>query len=363
MFPVIKEVLTKITNADFEAYIVGGYVRDYLMNMNSIDVDICTNAKPKDIFDIFKEYAVLGDEYGCVTIKYKKITFQITTYRKDIKYNEHRKPVKIAYVDSLSKDIERRDITINSLCMDSEGNIIDLLGGKADVDNKIIKVIGNPFQKLKEDPLRIMRVIRFATRLNFTLDKNTEKAIYKSAKFVKKLSYERKMEELIKILTSSNIKYGIELLVKYKLDKYLEISGIKDIKITNDIIGILSQLNIENIYPMSKNQKYQIKAIKMIKNTDILDNYNLYKNGPYLSGVAALISGLNHSEVNLKYDNLPIKTPSDINIKSEEICLLLNKKPDAWLKDIIVTLEKAIIYGELNNNYEEIKKFLLNMEG
>lgn len=122
----IKEILEMITNKGFKAYVVGGYVRDYLRKIKSIDVDICTNARVKELMEIFKDYKITSLEYGNILLETKDYLFEITTFRKDIDYINNRKPI-IEYVDTLEEDITRRDFTVNSICMDKDGKIIDLL--------------------------------------------------------------------------------------------------------------------------------------------------------------------------------------------------------------------------------------------
>ena len=164
----IKEILNKIEDKGFKAYVVGGYVRDFLRKVKSSDVDICTNARVKDLIEIFKDYKVTSLEYGNILLETKDYLFEITTFRKDIEYINNRKPI-IEYVNTLEEDVVRRDFTVNSICMDKNGKIIDLLNGKKDLNKKIIRSIGDPDFKIKQDSLRILRSIRFASVLNFKI--------------------------------------------------------------------------------------------------------------------------------------------------------------------------------------------------
>ena len=134
-------VLKKITDNNFRAYIVGGYPRDIYMNRQSIDVDICTNATPKDLNEIFKGSILPKQEYGGVTVIVNNIRFEITTFRKDIKYLNNRKPIEIEYVDNLLDDLKRRDFTMNTMCIYSNGNLIDLLDVKMCYLNKIFFIL------------------------------------------------------------------------------------------------------------------------------------------------------------------------------------------------------------------------------
>lgn len=243
----VKYILTSLNDNGYEAYIVGGYVRDYLLNIKSDDYDICTSAKEDDLKKLFN---IVECNYGSCKINYNDKIYEVTTFRKDINYLNNRKPEKIEYVDNLSEDLQRRDFTINTICMDKEGNIIDLLDGKKDIDNKIIKVVGDTDLKIKEDALRILRAVRFATTLNFRLDDDLYKAIKKYGYLVKNLSFYRKRQELDKIFLSDNIDYGIQLLKELGLDEYLEIK--LDFKKT-DLLGIWAQINNMN-YPFTKNE-------------------------------------------------------------------------------------------------------------
>ena len=355
MYEKAIKVLNELTQHGYEAYIVGGYPRDFLLNRESFDIDICTNAKPKEIKDIFKDSIVSKAEYGSVTVIYHKIRFEITTFRKDLEYENHRIPTKIKYIGSLANDLKRRDFTINTICIDSNGNIIDLLNAKDDLENKTIKMVGNPKYRLKEDILRILRAIRFSTILDFDLDDELKKYIKKYGYLLKDLSYFRKKEELDKIFLSVNALKGIKLIKELNLDKYLELSNLDSLKMTSSIIGVWAQLNVENIYIFNNTEKEQMKQIKELLEKDI-NNYNLYKYGLYISSVVAEIKGLDKKELSKKYNDLPIRNRKDINIKADEICNLLNKKAGPFLKEIFNDLEINI----LNNGLENDKEILIN---
>ena len=155
------EILKIFNEKGYSAYIVGGYVRDKLLGTKSNDIDICTSATPKEIKELFDTTS--QEQYGSIPVIYKNNIFDITTYRKEIKYEKNRKPVKIKYIKKIKKDLLRRDFTINTLCMNEFGEVEDILNIKEDLDKKIIKTVGNPRYKIKEDSLRILRAIRFST--------------------------------------------------------------------------------------------------------------------------------------------------------------------------------------------------------
>ena len=358
MYEIAIKMLNKLNDNGFKAYIVGGYPRDLILNRESFDIDICTDATPKELKEIFKDSMLPKVEYGSVTVIYHKVRFEITTFRKDLKYENHRLPVKIKYIGRLIDDLKRRDFTINTLCIDLKGNIIDLLNGRKEIESKTIKMVGNPKHKLKEDCLRILRAVRFATILDFELAKDLKKYIKKYGYLLKELSYFRKKEELEKIFLSSNISKGIELIKELELDKYLELSNLDNLKKTSSIIGIWAQVNVENIYHFSNNEKEHIKNIKELMNKDVLDNYNLYKYGLYVSSVVSEIKGIDKKIVKQKYNDLPIKNKKEINISANEICEVLNKDPGEFLKEIFKKLEIDILNKKVENDKEILKEYI-----
>lgn len=167
----------KINNQGYISYIVGGYPRDLCIHRESIDIDICTNATPKDLKEIFKDSILSQEQYGSVTLKYNNIHFEITTFRKEIKYKDNRFPIKIKYINDLLEDLKRRDFTINTLCIDENGKYVDLLNAKEDIDKQIIRTVGNSDLKIKTDIFRSLRAIRFATILNFKLEEKLKKVL------------------------------------------------------------------------------------------------------------------------------------------------------------------------------------------
>ena len=352
------ELLKIFEDNNYEAYLVGGFVRDYILKRQSSDVDICTNATPMQIKEIFKEVKLPFESYGSVHLNYKKVDFEITTYRMDLEYKNKRNPSKIMYTDKLEIDLKRRDFTMNTLCMDSSGKIIDLFNNRQDIDNKIIKTVGDANKKLAEDSLRILRAIRFATELNFTIDDELSYAIVQNEYLLSELSFFRKKQELNRILLSSNVLYGISLLKKYNLDKYLDIQISDNFVKTSDPIGMWVQLKPSEKYQFTSNEKRYIKSIDDIINSGNIDDITLYKNGNYISLIAAQIMGIDERLIHDMYDKLPIKKISDIALKPRDIIDLLNIKDNYKIKDILNELEGEILIGDLNNNKEDIKKYL-----
>ncbi len=353
------KILNKIEEHGHVAYIVGGFVRDYVLGINSTDVDIATSATPKEIMEIFQGSVLPREEYGSVTIYIKNDRFEITTFRKEIKYINNRKPIEFVYIDSLLDDLERRDFTMNTLCMNKNGTIIDLLGGKKDIERKIITTVGNSNDKFSQDSLRILRAIRFATTLNFTLSDEVKDAIIKNKGLLKNLSYSRKKQELDKIFASSNSKYGVDLLLSLGVDKELEIYNLDKINLNNDIIGIWASLDISEKYEQEflHSEREIIKEIKEILKTGIT-NYTLYKYGLYANQIVANMFNLDKSDVVGIYEKLPIKTRKEIDISSEDLKNELNIIPGPIYRTIYIDIEKKILLNIIKNEKSEIINYI-----
>lgn len=359
MHEIALKVLKKITDASFKAYIVGGYPRDRYLDRLTIDVDICTNATPMDLKKLFEGSILAKQVYGGVTVIINNIQFEITTFRKELKYQSHRFPVEIKYIEELVDDLERRDFTINTLCIDEHGNEIDLLNAKIDIDNKIIRTVGNSDDKIETDILRALRAIRFATVLNFKLDDDLKKSIKKYRHLLKNLSYYRKREELEKIFISPNAKYGVDLIVELGLTEVLELKNIENLVITTNPITMWTQLDVITIYNFSKTEKQTMEKVNELMNLDILDPHNLYNYGLYYSTLVGEIKKINRKEIVYQYSLLPIKSQKELAIKGNEIANLLNIETGFYLKEILNNLETKIIDNDLKNNKEALKAYIL----
>ena len=310
--PKVRYIINKIYENNYEAYIVGGCVRDAILGFEPNDYDITTSASPNTIQEIFKDFKCIetGIEHGTVSVVIEDEIFEITTYRIEGEYKDHRRPDKVDFTDRLEEDLKRRDFTINAMAYNEKKGLIDLFGGKEDLNNKIIKTVGNPYDRFNEDGLRMIRAIRFSSKLNFTIEKETLKAIYDKSFIINNISLERITDEFTKIILSDkpeNIKY----LFETKLLKHLNISNEDNIgKLTqfyNEIV-ILKKIN-KNLekrlalldYIVEKNNincksfcnelRYSKKIIKnhniiltLLKNIEI-DHLNKVEIKKILSGV------------------------------------------------------------------------------
>lgn len=222
-------VINVLKKSGYQAYIVGGYIRDTLLHKVSYDIDINTNATPKQVKEILKEYRVNDtfEKYGCIKFKINEYQIEITTFRKEYEYINHRKPSKIEFIEDLHEDLKRRDFTINALCFDGE-KFVDLFNGLEDLNKKNIKMIGDPIKRFEEDAVRILRALRFCCKLGFDLDEEIQIAIKEKSHLLNSLNNSVKAREIEGIIKGS---YYREMSTKYK-----ELFGL--CRIRRDIDGI-----------------------------------------------------------------------------------------------------------------------------
>ncbi len=357
MQKMIKTVLERIEKNGFEAYLVGGYVRDSLLGIKTTDIDICTNALPKDLVNIFVNISGVDNSYGVIKIINDKYNFDITTYRKESKYVGH-KPGEIEYINNLLVDINRRDFTINALCMNSRGQLIDLVDGRQDLKHKLIRAVGNAEKRIKEDPLRILRAVRFATILDFRIDDELMVTLVEQASSIKSLSLVLIKRELDKIFASKNVRKGITLLKELNI---LELLGIKaeQIAITEDVCGIYSQLELPADYPLSNAEKSSIEDIKAVVKEGKINAHIMFDKGYYSCLIASKILGIESKLVCKLHAKMPLTEKTDLKIEILEICNIMGIEPNKLLKVIIDDLVKEILDDKLDNNHKAITNYLV----
>lgn len=207
----VKFIIDTITRAGFEAYAVGGCVRDSILGRVPDDWDITTSAKPYEVKQLFHHTVDTGIQHGTVTVLIKKECYEVTTYRVDGEYEDSRHPKEVNFTSLLSEDLKRRDFTINAMAYNDAHGIIDLFGSQEDLKKGIIRCVGDPYERFSEDALRIMRAVRFSAQLGFEIEAHTEEAIRDLAHTLDRISVERIQVELVKLLVSDHPEYMVKL--------------------------------------------------------------------------------------------------------------------------------------------------------
>jgi len=367
-------ILEKFNEAGYEAYFVGGCVRDYLLNDDFSDIDITTNALPDEVKQIFRKSIDTGIQHGTVTILINGDSFEVTTFRTEDDYIDHRTPEKVEFVSDLKEDLDRRDFTINAMALDSKGKLYDYHCGEKDLRNKIIKTVNNPNERFFEDALRMLRAFRFSSKLGFEIEENTLKAIINNAELIKFVSIERIVNEFRKLLTGRGNKRSLELLLDSKLNNYIpfldEISKIIDFSNYTfcQSLYILSKIN-DISFEKLKELKLSNKEIKQIKiyekiNKDFISNVPLeiilYNYD--IEDVAFIASYSKYCDKeDIEKIKLPIESFNDIAITSMEIISIIDKPAGPWIKEIIKKLEEDIILYKIDNTRKDILDFLMKI--
>lgn len=217
-----RVALERLREKGFEAYLVGGCVRDSILGREPEDWDICTDALPEELIEIFADYRLVlnGLKHGTVTVVILHRTIEITTYRIDGEYEDNRHPKEVTFTADLAQDLSRRDFTINALAYNEESGLVDCFGGLEDLENGLIRAVGNPVKRFHEDGLRILRAVRFACVLGFDYEKEMKEAVVKCNFLLRNIATERIQVELNKILLSANVRQGLEDLYHLGLYPY-----------------------------------------------------------------------------------------------------------------------------------------------
>lgn len=373
------KIITILKKAGFEAYLVGGVVRDYFLKMPFNDIDITTSAKPWEVEKLFHKTKPTGLKFGTVTVFMASKEYEVTTFREDFDYLDSRHPNRIVFTDKADVDVKRRDFTINGLLMDSEFNLLDFVGGKKDLDYKIIKAIGDPNIRFKEDALRILRAFYFVSKLGFEIEEETLNSIKENRFSIYEIAFERVLNEITKLLNEKHQIKALKYILNCQVDEVLPglSDGIKylvknDLALKTDRFFCLAfTLNgsVPNYWRFSnKYLNYYQKVVELANLTTKISSFELYNYGINISSMANHINLLlnrttqTQDEVNELYKKMPIKSVLDLAITAEEIIKIKNKKAGAWLKKVQDKLIAEIISGQLENKYESIIVYLNNME-
>ncbi|KRL04359.1 CCA tRNA nucleotidyltransferase [Liquorilactobacillus oeni] len=378
-FQSAKIILQRIQQAGFEAYFVGGCVRDTLLNVPLHDVDIATSAYPQEVKQIFKKTIDTGIEHGTVTVMDHGRAYEITTFRTESTYQDFRRPDKVEFVRSLAEDLKRRDLTINALAMNLNGTVIDMFTGLSDLQNKVIRAVGNPKERYHEDALRMMRTVRFASKLDFKIEERTLAAIQTNAKLLEKIAVERIHVEWAKLMLGKNPQRGLNAFLKTKLYQFCPLFFDKE-KLLQKLLELPSfTLETEEgawtlfFFLGNFSDRRAAKLLKAWKSSNDLIStiyktlhiLRLEEEGPlsawdeYLAGLNCLLyaneaasilgKGQSIAAITQRYMQLPIKNKHELAINGSDLIRFLGIKPGPFVGQILDQLERNVVLGELSN--------------
>ncbi len=382
-----KEIIKKLNSLGYDAYFVGGFVRDRLLGIESDDIDITTNALPSQVEEIFLKTKATGKKYGTVTVYLDKYSFEVTTYRVDTEYLNHRKPESVIFSNNLQEDLLRRDFTINAFAMDACEEIHDYFAGKEDLSNKIIRAIGEPDKRFHEDALRIMRAVRFVAQLGFDIEEKTLKSAANNIHLLGKIANERIIQEMKKTFNNKYNKRAIAYFNKIGLAqvfpefrKSLTVYTESDIELDFLQFFALSLYLVEEDIPDNWRFSNKEKALvnKYIELIEVTENdcynpmiiYRLGKDIPLKANKISQVMNGSNNQVDLIekiYQDLPIKKTCDLKFKGQDILELTEIRNAEVIGEIIDELEYQVINRQVKNDYFELKaladKLMENLNG
>ncbi|MBQ1186698.1 MAG: CCA tRNA nucleotidyltransferase [Clostridia bacterium] len=372
-----------LLNNGFEAYFVGGCVRDGLLSRPCYDIDITTNALPDEIMALFPTAIPTGIAHGTITVIQEGYPVEITTYRKEEGYKDNRHPDNVSFVSSLDEDLSRRDFTFNALACSKDGEIADLFGGINDLNNKLIRTVGEAEKRFEEDALRILRAYRFAATLGFEIECNTKSATLKLANNINNISGERILTELVK--TANGIKPSVifELLNTGALTNFGIEAGNENVAPVNKI----HTLNLNDIQKASlfftcinhnlENIKSQLKACNvLLQNINALDEMREHKIPNDKYDLKQLLYKYGIDTVNLYLNYLALCSYENSEFLFNILNEIINNKEAFKISDLAISgndimelgfsgaevgqqLYKALLYVMKDNNKNQ-KEDILN---
>lgn len=217
----VRQILKNLQSRGHRAYLVGGCVRDMILSVQPNDWDICTSALPEAVLEIFPGSETVGIKHGTVAVKLGSRTVEVTTFRSEGRYTDHRHPEDVSFVSDLTTDLRRRDFTMNAIAVSADGFVSDPFGGVQDIEKRIIRCVGEPELRFEEDALRMFRALRFSARLGFEIEPESYAAIAKKAHLAGEISSERVQEEVEKLLMTKRPEMVMELIELGLMDSYL----------------------------------------------------------------------------------------------------------------------------------------------
>ncbi len=379
-----QPVLQKIQAAGFEAYFVGGCVRDVLLHQSIHDVDIATSAYPSEIKELFSRTIDIGIEHGTVLVLWHEEQYEVTTFRTESTYQDFRRPDQVTFVRSLAEDLKRRDFTMNALALAENGTIIDLFNGLSDINQKVVRAVGDANERFHEDALRMMRGLRFISQLDFTMAPDTLAAIEKHSQLLSFISIERIRIEWEKLVLGRARNRALRLFLATNcflycpqfeqqiegLQKFIElpekqlteveaawtllmdcldvperqfVAFFKEWKLSNDTIKQIQKtyqgLQFRKHFPWNRWMVYTLGTEVVLRVETLLAYYNLEQSFVAIEELVQL---------------LPIESLKDLQVNGHDLQHTFQKKPGKWLSDTLHFLEKQVVEGALTNQKMEL---------
>lgn len=376
-----RQVIETIEQAGFEAVIVGGAVRDYYLGKPGNDVDVATSALPQEVKALFEQTIDVGIEHGTVLVLDTGEPVEVTTYRTESTYSDHRRPDEVKFVRTLVDDLLRRDFTMNAMAINNDDEIIDYYEGRKDIDAKIIRAVGEPLARFQEDALRMLRAVRFSAQLGFSIEPHTLQAIHKHAASIQYVAVERMQVEISKVWTGQYVAQGIETLQQSGLANFLQgefnPQQWQAFQTDNRLVGwayfcLVNEdfdATLLSAYRCSNKDKVFVKqvlqAYRALLNSWQPMHYLLYE--LQVLHIAYQFASWQNKHVTISVDDialnkqaLPLQHSSELAVSGYDLMQWTTKKRGPWVKAALQAAVQAVLEGRIENKPEQIKEWFID---
>ncbi|MED0760383.1 CCA tRNA nucleotidyltransferase [Aneurinibacillus thermoaerophilus] len=380
-----KQVLKKLEEAGYSAYFVGGYVRDTLLGRPVHDLDIATSARPEEVMVLFSRTVPTGLQHGTVTVLEGGVPLEVTTFRTESGYKDHRRPDEVRFVATIEEDLARRDFTVNAMALDLRGRVVDPFGGQKDLQNRIIRAVGAPQERFAEDALRMLRCIRFASQLGFAIDRTTYEAVRELVEDIRYVAVERINAEWNKALASrypdravmdvletglARVMPGLNVLLSGKQEwsetereRLREVNGLAA-RWSYLFLVCGREADVESVLRALRSEKKLIKSCRqMIDLVEMLrlpeaeersERWLLEYGWDALSNAASLYEIIYQAagvtaRLARTYDAMQVKTLQELAVSGAELQQVLGRKGGPWIRAMLLRLSLDVNKGEVPN--------------
>lgn len=381
-------IIHKLEKHGYQAYFVGGCVRDYMLEREISDIDIATSAPPEKVQQLFSNVIPVGIKHGTVIVRHLHRSYEVTTFRLDGKYSDSRRPDDVKFIQTIDEDLKRRDFTINALAMDKVGRILDLFNGIDDINNKLIRTVGMGRDRFHEDSLRIIRALRFSSQLGFTIHFETLNEMKVIGPKITQLAVERLRAEITKFFGGAYIDNGMAYLKSTEIYKYLPVminypyimkkiptkiyplSGFSEILVFFHYLE--PSISIKEWFDSWKcTNKERRETNHLIKSINDylehgLDPWFVYcLQASYFEAFARLMNvlfpdtKLTKNQIQNIHDALAIHSREELQVNGHDlISLFPDKGKGSWMKEVLQEIEKHVVLSHLPNKNIELKDWL-----
>lgn len=378
LFEAGAKIIKELNDNGFEAFFVGGCVRDFYMERDIQDVDITTDAKPEEVESIFEKTIDVGKIHGTIIVMADEIPFEVTTYRTDGIYTDHRHPEEVTFSNRLNEDLRRRDFTMNAMAMAEDFDFHDPYEGREAIERREITTVGCAADRFGEDALRMVRALRFMSVLDFGIEEETEAAMTANAHLLKHVSVERIVTEFKKMYNGVSLDEAKTRMVLTGLVRHIPFfSGISaDDLLSSRVDDLLDELVVQvvrdpsleeslHLLKLSNKERHTVKSCAALQavlerednpieiaysfDEDVLERFTSVNDHNHLTGQSSLLQEAKTSKL-----SLPIRSKKDLDVDGLDLMELYTSRSGPWIKECLNIIEREVLFGRLENNYNDI---------